>query len=222
MLCHNKKYIIIHNGTCQLPDGIFPSVLWAVFPPVLCIKSCFYQHYAWDLSYNKHFKYCTDNNKDILRSLGTETITGLACCRHIATLLNDILQEKNIKSYTIPALIKKDSADISFLQSIIGNHLITISEYNDKVYYLDPTNNKFLTKDNSSIIINKKFIKFNLNKRRNIKRIMQKEEETYAKNLMEEISTHIICGENIDMFENFYSENKEKYEEINNKMKKLI
>ena len=49
------------------------------------------------LSYNKHFKYCTDNNKDILRSLGTETITGLACCRHIATLLNDILQEKNIK-----------------------------------------------------------------------------------------------------------------------------
>ena len=72
----------------------------------------------------------------------------------------NILQEKNIKSYTIPALIKKDSADISFLQSIIGNHLITISEYNDKVYYLDPTNNKFLTKDNSSIIINKKFIKF--------------------------------------------------------------
>ena len=105
------------------------------------------------LSYNKHFKYCTDNNKDILRSLGTETITGLACCRHIATLLNDILQEKNIKSYTIPALMKKDSADISFLQSIIGNHLITISEYNDKVYYLDPTNNKFLTRDNSSIII---------------------------------------------------------------------
>ena len=127
-----------------------------------------------------------------------------------------------VKSYTIPALIKKDSADISFLQSIIGNHLITISEYNDKVYYLDPTNNKFLTKDNSSIIINKKFIKFNLNKRRNIKRIMQKEEKTYAKNLMEEINTHIICGENIDMFENFYSENKEKYEEINNKMKKLI
>lgn len=127
-----------------------------------------------------------------------------------------------VKSYTIPALIKKDSADISFLQSIIGNHLITISEYNDKVYYLDPTNNKFLTKDNSSIIINKKFIKFNLNKRRNIKRIMQKEEETYAKNLMEEINTHIICGENIDMFENFYSENKEKYEEVNNKMKKLI
>lgn len=127
-----------------------------------------------------------------------------------------------VKSYTIPALIKKDSADISFLQSIIGNHLITISEYNDKVYYLDPTNNKFLTKDNSSIIINKKFIKFNLNKRRNVKRIMQKEEETYAKNLMEEINTHIICGENIDMFENFYSENKEKYEEINNKMKKLI
>lgn len=174
------------------------------------------------LSYNKHFKYCTDNNKDILRSLGTKTITGLACCRHIATLLNDILQEKNIKSYTIPALMKKDSADISFLQSIIGNHLITISEYNDKVYYLDPTNNKFLTRDNSSIIINKKFIKFNLNKRRNIKNMMQKEEETYVKNLMEEIHTYIICGENIDMFENFYSENKEKYEEINNKMKKLI
>ena len=174
------------------------------------------------LSYNKHFKYCTDNNKDILRSLGTETITGLAGSRHIATLLNDILQEKNIKSYTIPALMKKDSADISFLQSIIGNHLITISEYNDKVYYLDPTNNKFLTRDNSSIIINKKFIKFNLNKRRNIKNMMQKEEETYVKNLMEEIHTYIICGKNIDMFENFYSENKEKYEEINNKMKKLI
>jgi len=120
------------------------------------------------------------------------------------------------------ALIKKDSSDISFLQSIIGNHLITISEYNDKVYYLDPTNNKFLTRDNSSIIINKKFIKFNLNKRKNIKRMMQKEGETYVKNLMEEINTYIICGENIDMFENFYSENKEKYEEINNKMKKLI
>ena len=115
-----------------------------------------------------------------------------------------------------------EKVDISFLQSIIGNHLITISEYNDKVYYLDPTNNKFLTRDNSSIIINKKFIKFNLNKRRNIKNMMQKEEETYVKNLMEEIHTYIICGENIDMFENFYSENKEKYEEINNKMKKLI
>ena len=32
---------------------------------------------------------------------------------------------------------------------------------------------------------------------------MQKEEETYVKNLMEEINTYIICGENIDMFENF-------------------
>lgn len=61
-----------------------------------------------------------------------------------------------------------------------------------------------------------------MNKRRNIKNMMQKEEETYVKNLMEEIHTYIICGENIDMFENFYSENKEKYEEINNKMKKLI
>ena len=61
-----------------------------------------------------------------------------------------------------------------------------------------------------------------MNKRKNIKNMMQKEEETYVKNLMEEIHTYIICGENIDMFENFYSENKEKYEEINNKMKKLI
>ena len=52
--------------------------------------------------------------------------------------------------------------------------------------------------------------------------MMQKGEEKYVKNLMEEIRTYIICGENIDMFENFYSENKEKYEEINNKMKKLI
>lgn len=174
------------------------------------------------LSYNKHFEYCKDNNKDIFRSLGTETITGLACCRHIATLLNDILQEKNIKSYTMPALIKEDSSNISFLQSIIGNHLITISEYNDKVYYLDPTANEFLIKNNPSTIINPKFIKLNLKKRHDIKMMMQKEEETYGKNLKEDINTCIICLENIDLFENFYSENKEKYEEINNKMKKLI
>lgn len=216
------------------------------------------------LSVNKSFEYSTKNHNDINRFWGNDVIKGTGCCRHIASLLNDVLHESEIKSYTLPVIYKECKINfnqekmLEFLNSIdcdisdnikyqsifeeielapkltpiqksVGNHLITLAEYNDEIYYLDPTNQTFFESNtygisnykDSHIEINLSFIK-NRNKRREIKHTLKKNCASYNDNLLIEINATKKYENNLDLFEQFYLNNHDTYETISEKVKKLI
>lgn len=216
------------------------------------------------LSIDKSFGYSTKNHNDINRFLGNDIIKGTGCCRHIASLLNDVFHESEIKSYTLPVILKNckvnfskekileilDNIDCNISDSIeyesifeeielatnltpiqksVGNHLITLAEYNDKIYYLDPTNQTFFEPNiygisnyrDSHIDISLSFVK-NRNKRHEIKQTLKKPCASYNDNLLTEISATKKYEDNLDLFEQFYKNNHDTYETINEKVKKLL
>ncbi len=116
------------------------------------------------------------------------------------------------------------------VEKIFGNHEITYSINNDKIYFLDPTHSTVyrLSKENRKILLEndeKVLITFqiktnhskcvlNVNKElfSKYKRITKEKEEKLIK------ETNIIYKDNKDIFDKFYSDNNELYGEISNKL----
>ena len=83
--------------------------------------------------FSKDMKFEFDDNDSILTfgiNMGTVVFTGEAVCRHIATMLTDIFLNYNIEASNL-------SVKYDFL---ISNHLITTAIFQNKKYFLDPTN----------------------------------------------------------------------------------
>ena len=109
------------------------------------------------LSYNKSFSF--GSTPDIISRMGSSVINGQGVCRHISSLFTDILnydQNNGIKAATIGVyaydndedcdnseLVSKSIDGNIFLKPIyktVGNHAITVCEYQGKIYAFDPTN----------------------------------------------------------------------------------
>lgn len=125
------------------------------------------------LSKDKSFEYTTENIKSII-FMGTEIMDGTGCCRHISTLLTDILNNNGINSTTVAGLItewhtiyetienNKEQPQTyveiahsemldhpSYLERILGNHAITFANKDGYNYFLDPTNYCFFRYNDS-------------------------------------------------------------------------
>lgn len=118
-----------------------------------------------------------------------------------------------------------------------GNHVITYSLYDNKSYYLDPTldniyrlidiKNGIIGDDNNNITFKtNQFYRWNNLSDKEIKDYIKKM-QTYQDSIsvLEEdniiSSTMDICVDNIDVFEKFYNDNNELYNEISNKLVKI-
>lgn len=202
------------------------------------------------LSVNKKFEYYKKEN-DIDSKLGVNIITGQGVCRHISSLLTDILNDYGIEACNLIVYISKEKEislkDKKFLEilkilpnyiqekqaEMYGNHAISCAFKDDKSYYLDSTNKftgrindnkiivcddyKFIPKLNMTKFINEKMQYLKLKQRLiDSNPSISKEEE---KILIDK--TINICDDNKDIFEKFYNENKEIYQEINAKVLKL-
>lgn len=202
------------------------------------------------LSVNKKFEYYKKEN-DIDSKLGVNIITGQGVCRHISSLLTDILNDYGIEAYNLIVYISKEKEIslkgndvielvkklINTIQEkrfeIYGNHAISYAFYDNKSYYLDSTNKFIGTMDQNKTIIcdNYKFVpKFKMLKYINDKnqylKVKQRIIDSYPSISKEEEKILIdktinICDDNKDIFEKFYNENKEIYQEINAKVLKL-
>lgn len=211
-----------------------------------------YNHVLYNgyLSLNKKFEYCNKDN-DMNSKLGINIITGQGVCRHISSLLTDILIDYGIEASSLVVYINKENEislkDKKFLEilrilpnyiqekqaEMYGNHAISCAFKDDKSYYLDSTNKftgrindnkiivcddyKFTPKLNMTKFINEKMQYLKLKQRLiDSNPSISKEEEKILTN-----KTINICDDNRDIFEKFYNENKEIYQEINAKVLKL-
>ena len=117
------------------------------------------------------FKVFYKKYLDIINLYGTNIFSGKGVCRHIGSMLTDILRESDIESYnysnlcSVPllyGLIQKYYRDVYNYQGkldyvmnrflvrflkvnyIYAPHLISYASYDGKNYFLDPTNERVL------------------------------------------------------------------------------
>ena len=82
------------------------------------------------LSYKKKFKYDNITSKSF--EFSYQIINGSGVCRHIAQLTTDIFKKLGYEAYDLFCTDNKDNKP---------RHMITMVNYNNKIYYLDTTNN---------------------------------------------------------------------------------
>lgn len=173
------------------------------------------------LSCNKEFKYCDYGFIDISFISGINVINGKGLCRHITSMLCDIYRNCDIENMML-GIANDTSLEYA-------NHAINVVKYNNGCYYLDPTNSRFYTKVSDELLKNEMGLSKII-----FGTIMQdsllSNGDEMLKNIIalphldvndnEDIilksGTQII--ENVDLLEKFYNENKDKYEDISNKI----
>lgn len=243
-----------------------------------------YLLYKGYLSKDKTFMFSKENVIDIKTIMGTNIINGQGVCRHISSLLTDILNDYGIFSTNISCYLRHRELDfnitkkpkytkeetIQFINNNIhdendknilfeimeyhenngdyielyykyipdkdlgkilyGNHLITYAEHNSNNYFLDPTQNRiYRLKDSKNNILFDKDVD-------NIKITSNSFYSDYKKfkksislnNFINEdeegkliSDTLKICEDYINVFESFYKNNHELYEEIVDKLIKV-
>jgi len=117
----------------------------------------------------------------------------------------------------------------TFIKEIKCNHLICFTEYNGFNYYLDPTQGRLYRLNEDGYLYDylddKIYVTDKLSKRFNhFSRCYLKEMEDKSKMIGNYISideekkiidsTRLICDNNLDIFEKFYKENKDLYDEV--------
>ena len=109
------------------------------------------------------------------------------------------------------------------------NHVINVVRMNDISYFLDCTNDMIFRVVNNSCLlsgdyifkIKKEYLNINDKKYKEIKHIIDMSKRVISMDFKLREDTLKICKNNIDVFEKFYIENKDKYLEIHDKMKIL-
>ena len=123
---------------------------------------------------------------------------------------------------------KKEKKEKNILKLIGGNHRICLSKQNGKNYFLDPTQSRIyrLSVFDKKLLQDKKgdvIIKPITSDKKTKQAIKSLEPNNISED--EEIETLIkikkLYSENSDIFEIFYSQNKELYEDISNELMKI-
>ena len=146
---------------------------------------------------------------------------------------NDINEEKFIDyAYELFNedfnIVKKWDYDIN---KVPLNHTITGVSYNGLAYYIDPTNEDYyrmdkesgrLINDSDTIENTIKSRSFDVLKyRKKIKKILSLPSIDFDFVNTTRIKTNLLCNKNLDIFEDFYKDNHEVYDEITEKLKKI-
>ena len=146
----------------------------------------------------------------------------------------------NLDFNTMKKNFDKNFNKNSFRDKIIGNHVINYVTHDNKDYFLDPTNNeiyknsdidkKILNGNHTTIEIKNLslwiFMIFNISGYEKELIAKLKNNKVYSfvsKEIEEELIQQTLncCHNNLDIFEKFYTENKDIYDDVSNKILKL-
>lgn len=198
-----------------------------------------YLVYSGYLSKNMNFEFKNYTDEEIFPIMGASVINGIGVCRHISSMLTDILNDCNISSanvdcFAMPAF-SEEIVRRSEIRKLTANHLITYALYDGKSYYLDPTLARIYRlkdgktgtiydgRDNRVLIMNQAFKKFNSSNNPEIYKLRNNVLSFCESVSLEEEKRIValtldICENNMDIFEGFYNDNRELYDEISSKL----
>lgn len=178
---------------------------------------------------------------DILNNYGVESCNLCVYLGDSIVYNNDELTKLIIDGKIMPTDFITIISD-EVLKNKDANHVITMSIKDNKIYLLDPTNNesyKFNEDDRTllytdecnkipidlegTIYSNRKYVNFIPNITDSYSKLLQNKYSSISieeeKNIIKD--TIYICSKNLDIFEKFYNENCELYDEISDKVLKL-
>ena len=207
------------------------------------------------LSFPKSFSFYDSNHYSTLGLMGAVVIEGRGCCRHVSSLLRDLLLESGYISRGVVMCLDKEisflegdvdilkmfseSKDQSYLSDkqlrhVLGNHMVTLVSKNTFSYMMDPLNRTlFFVEDGKRIYQSENKFYWSLDTEQNIvtnlygrdiPELSEFQLKTDVK-VMEELIFDYASVWNSrsyyhDLFDLFYLEHKELYQEI--LVKKLI
>ena len=218
----NKKKVLEYYKTF-LENYQKLNTIFNLEDPVEIFVLYYYLYSEGYLSINKRYSY--SNEADFVGPCGSRVLTGKGVCRNIADLLTDIYNKTGAITATNISVFYSCGEKKIERNHLIANHAITGATYKGKNYFFDPTNYLFLTKDpnNRNRFIDDEGDKhiislgdiLSINKRKVLKDLTSKSSYEYSeKDLDTLIRISKLCHDNKDIFEKFYSENKEIYEEV--------
>ena len=132
-------------------------------------------------------------------------------------------------------ILTEQIEDKSKLKRICGNHVITFASKDGFSYFLDPTNDDVLRKDNNDPVLNNYLFKIpikkigtlvinnNLKEYLSIQKELKKDHSLISLEEQEKIisDTKLKYKNNLDIFEKFYNDNSEIYNETTDKLLKI-
>ncbi len=150
-------------------------------------------------------------------------ITDVETYSFLIEFIEKILDNKN-QSLELSIEMSEDKSKIKN-----SNHKITLSFKDGKSYYLDPTNNQIyrVSQNDTDVLysdgVKAKIILSSSNKSKDISIIKDRLSQQYPsvskeeeKQLIEQ--TTRVCNGNMDIFEQFYTENRELYSDISSRV----
>ena len=219
-----NEYIKNYNKLNKMFDFDDPVQVYAMF------KYLLYKGY---ITVDRKFEFDTKIARDIPSILGTNIIAGTGVCRHISNMLTDILKNYGMNASNIVVYSPEEhyKSITKLAYTLVGNHMITLANKDNKEYFLDPTQERILLKsENRKELVDDKG-KFSIAKIclptlgrignfANMKKELKKNYDSISleetKNTVKSVED--LCSKNLDIFENFYNENHELSEEINEKL----
>lgn len=122
--------------------------------PLECYKVIYYLIYNGNFSQNNEIIFDTTYNYLSLSNLDNESIYvmhGICCCRHINSLVHDILKIMDFDSSLLYIKILENGTWQKTNNAIGANHLVVSLKTLEKEYLIDAMNNLLLHVNNSDL-----------------------------------------------------------------------
>lgn len=181
------------------------------------------------LSQNKSFETGQTGVKDIEPIMGTNIFMGKGVCRHLSSMFVDILNGYNIQASKLSCYVYAEDGLIKYVEKIIGNHMICLAQKDNINYFLD-TMNKCTFKMRDNILYDEDEFKVDIKRKKELCKNMNYDsfKDIYTKDSISRAEEKNLifnvvknCRNNLDILDNFYNENKDIYEDVSNKLKRI-
>ena len=221
--CLYGTYVFTGQAFCRHISTMLTDILndYGIQSNTLCV------HYRdYDINYKIKILETPKYTKEELVNYAKTHINDEKKYDLVLEIIEKLLEENQNIEISLEKVYEKN-----LFKKIIGSHMISYAFKDEKSYFLDPTNNTIfrISESDEKILydgeyeieicpINSVFrsSRYSTNRLINQYPNVSKEEE---KMMIEE--TMKLCNENTDIFEKFYTENADLYDEISSKVLKI-
>lgn len=218
--------IILGKGVCRHISSMLKDILNDYGIEAYNL-GCYSRTYNVNINITKQQEYSYDELREWVKKHVIDERTNC----FLNALIDEMEKQKKFAEFSY-----KQEEDKNLIKKMVGNHLICCSRYNGEDYYLDPTQTRIyrLNTDFNTLFDSEKDSDMKIKQTatifsNNVKEYIEMKKMLLNPNpsisIEEEqelvLTTKNLCKENMDIFEQFYNDNSEIYDELSNCLIKI-
>lgn len=218
--------IMIGKGVCRHISSMFRDILNNYGIEAYNL-GCYCRTYNVNVKMIEMQKFSYEEQKEWVKKHIIDERTNC----FLIVLIEEMEKQKKYAEFSY-----EQEEDKNPIKKMVGNHVICYSRYNGKDYYLDPTQTRIyrLNSDSNTLFDNEEDSDMKIRQTSSILANSTKEymemrkmlaNPTSSISIEEEqklvLGTKKLCEQSIDIFEQFYNDNSEIYDEIANRLVKI-